>query len=114
MKFCIPHWEQLKQAVKDRGMYHLVHSSGQAAMDALARVADGISDEKDFDPLMAATMRIYGQFAREAGWEKLDADICPLCEIAETMPDMPDNWIDGCCDEMLEFARESKLMPEVQ
>ncbi len=114
MKFCMPHWEALKKAVDDKGMTHLIHASGEAAIEACVRQVEGTDTAKDFDPLLNATWAIYGQFLHNVGLAGMVGEICPLCDVEKSKPGRAQNWIDGSTNDQLEHARQLGLMPKVQ
>lgn len=140
MRMCQPHWETLIRGVKDRGMWSLVHQSGEAAMEAEVRSLQGTRQPGDWDPLMAANWAIFGRFMDAVGRSQgpgaalgaMAQDICPLCEIQKSYDlwDQPEQvakhgprpanardaqgWADSCLDAMLDYAREQKLVPVQQ
>lgn len=121
MQFCPPHWDALKDAVRERGMYHLVSPSGREVVDAAVRELKGQPEEPgDFDPLAKATWMIYGRFVETVGLAAMNGDKCPLCECrdgfkaAQGIEDGDKIWINGCTDSLLTEARERKLVPVQQ
>ena len=127
MQFCTRHWQALRQAVKDRGMDHLVAASGtQAAMDAVAQVT-GTDTLDNWDPLMAAHWAIASRVMQAVGLLALSEGFCPLCEVqrdyekVSKLPEFdperhmsPEFWVNDCMDAMLAYARQQGLMPAVQ
>ena len=116
MKMCLPHWEALRQGVKDRGMWPLVASSGKEAVDMISKQLRG--EETGFDPLMSANWAISGRALEMGGLylmaQKEDgSEYCPLCE-ADVHGGHAQEWITGCLDAQLEHARELNLVPKVQ
>ena len=124
MRFCEQHWRDLKQAIDDRGMVHLVSKDGQTAIETLLEAPN---DVKSFDPLLIATMEIYGTALRYGGAylaiAKEDGTrYCPLCELVvhkaeeakkeRNIDNIAKHWIDGCTDFVLKEARELGLMPK--
>lgn len=114
MKFCMPHWDELRKAISDRGLDHLVAKDGKAAM---AMMMDEIKkqdlDSSNFDPLMAAHNAIAAHAIEQGGLYLLTDDYCPLCELKKHKGN-PKEWIDGASNECLELARKMKLVPDVQ
>lgn len=104
----------MKQAVDDKGMKHLVHSSAEAAHASMVRQVEGDTTTGDFDPLLTATWAIYGQFLKNVGLAGMVGDICPLCDVDARGPSTAQNWIDGSTDDQLQHARQLGLMPNVQ
>lgn len=125
--FCMPHWNMLRRAVRDRGMDHLVAPSGEEAARAAAAQLEGTDTVEDWDPLMAAHWAIMSKVLQAVGLAGLAEVFCPLCAVQESFdavsetddfkPERHHNaqqWVDSCTDAMLDYAREQKLMPGVQ
>lgn len=123
MKFCAEHWEHLRQAVKSRGMWQLVAKDGAAAVARVKEEIEGTASDDNFDPLAAATWAIYGRAIELGGLAMMQEDLCPLCELNRQVKANPEiaqtdakgnppsqNWIDGCCDSLLEYCREKCLL----
>jgi len=120
MKFCQPHWDELRKAIDDRGLSGLVAGDGIKAAAAMERELKGMSEPGDYDPLMSAHWAITSA-ALEAGGLYLmgdnpeGAEYCPLCEAEKQGGSgTASDWITGCCDAQLKHAREQKLVPDVQ
>lgn len=118
MKFCQPHWDKLREGVRERGLYHLVAKDGEAATGRVMAELQGTATDKTYDPLMAAHWMIFNR-ALEAGGIGLmghnpndpEGHYCPLCELGRALgPDAETNWINGCLDSVLEFCREKGLV----
>ena len=116
MKMCKAHWDELREAIRARGIYDMVAPTGEEAARRIAAAANGTATEKTFDPLMYAMMAIMGQGMRVAGIDimmpKVDGgDHCPLCYLVENCKcGKPEcdfrTWIEKAADESLEAARE--------
>lgn len=121
MQMCQPHWEQMKQAVKDRGMWHLVARDGKEAVDAAVRQLEGEENASDWDPLMAMNWNFFSAALEYGGLGVMGEDengnqYCPLC-LAKNhgeVPEMDKMWVDGCADAMLGHAREAGLVAREQ
>jgi hypothetical protein len=89
MKFCQPHWEELKKAIDDRGLGHLVSKSGEEAVERTARAHEGTGPtKKDVDPLLAAHNNIVSNALASGGIYMMGTDeegnrFCPVCEAAK-------------------------------
>lgn len=70
MTFCAAHWEQLKQKIKDVGLYSYVSHSGEEAKERMLNDA--------FEPLMSAVNAIYGNAMSIFGLTIIGAG-CPIC-----------------------------------
>ena len=124
MKICKNHWEQLKDAIKVRGLWDLVAPNGQAAIYRMQQELAGTATDSNYDPLMTANYMISGQALNFGGIYLLTGDYCPLCE-AEHHTQIPDDfpeeikkqgvamyWINGCTDSILDYCREHGLAPK--
>jgi hypothetical protein len=105
MRFCQPHWDQLRDAVRSRGLYDFVASSGKEAVARMAAQFEDASDGKPYDPLMAAHFMIVDRALELGGLylmtQKEDgSEYCPLCEMEAHGGD-PAQWIDGATDFVL-------------
>lgn len=79
MKFCQPHWEQLKEEVRAQELWEHVSKSGQ---EAAARTASGKIE--DIDPLMHAYLLCVQQAINKYGpgvtVDNPDGtEPCPIC-----------------------------------
>lgn len=118
MKICQPHWDKLRQAINDRGLSGLIAGSGEKATESLVRQLEGSEDLSDYDPLMACNWAFHTEALRLGGLYLMGTDengnqYCPLCE-ADFHGGHAQEWIDGCADAQLEFAREKGLIARVQ
>jgi hypothetical protein len=78
VKFCQPHWDTLRAAIKDRGLSALIAESGQQAVSNMAsELSDGPTID-NFDPLMSAMWAIIGNLSTNNPGV-LFMDGCPLC-----------------------------------
>lgn len=104
MKFCRPHWEALKQAIKDRGLYDQVATSGE---EAAQRFANGTPD-----PLMDAYTRISFRAVDYVGMGLMmhlpdGTEPCPVCAVSALCGgacgkvNCGDDMIIGCADAIL-------------
>ena len=113
MKFCQPHWDTLRDAIKARGLYALVAESGQQAADNIvSELAHGPTID-NFDPLMSAMWAIVSNLSVNNP-SVLFMDDCPLCfanrEHAERCQDPDclegatyyDRWIDRAADDQVD------------
>jgi hypothetical protein len=120
MKFCQPHWDKLGEAIKARGLNHLVAANDREAHARTVADLKGESDLSDYDPLMDAHWMIVGATQRRIGLALFFGDVCPVCAGIETNAGMVDPklgrmftaedeesyWIDGPADAVLAFCRE--------
>lgn len=121
MRMCRPHWDMLRDAIRERGMAHLVPGSGEGAAKLM--------HEGTPDPLMSAVLSITANAIEVFGpgvmSDKEDGTArCPICTgneacaaaVAEGMPcpgNMPGKcgeiWIQHAADD--ELASRSKVNP---
>lgn len=119
MKYCDKHWEKTRDAIKERGLWHLVGRSGEEAVDRLIAEAQGTATDATFDPLLAVCNMVYGKAVELGGlWMLTGEDKCPVCTAmlpqcrAENTPEeMERFWIDGPCDSILTYCTEKGLVP---
>jgi hypothetical protein len=79
MKFCQPHWEKLREAVKARGMDQLVAKGGpEAIRRTVSEIEDGPTPA-NFDPLMRLHWMIAGRVMEQIPYI-ITGDYCPMCE----------------------------------
>ena len=123
MRFCQPHWDKLRDAIKARGIWSFVATSGE---QAVAQLSSEIEQHKhtaaNYDPLMGAHWAIVNNAmgSTPAGLALLSpnkdgTDRCPLCYIngerhrhAQVDPEnwsraddqaFYDEWIDRAADD---------------
>jgi len=108
MKFCQPHWNELRQAIKSHGVWDLVATSGEEAMSQVVDELKGVEKTLErYDPLMAAHNMITGRAIQCGGLYLLTGDYCPLCELAKhTRPEVARDWITGASKAAADMARE--------
>lgn len=118
MKFCEPHWEQLKDKIKELGMWDLVSKGGQDLAERMQAEISGKGDGKwNFDPLMSAHNMIVTNAVRAGGLYLLEGDLCPLCELDKNKEAMKEDstvWIEKAAQGALEYCREKGLVAPVQ
>jgi len=112
MKFCQPHWNELRKAIDNKGLGHLVASSGEAAMERVIAEVKGEDTTATYDPLMSAHWMICGQALENGGLYLLNGDYCPLCELEKhSNREMVINWIEGCTNQVFEDCLAKGLKP---
>lgn len=115
MQICQTHWDELRAAIKSRGLDHLVARSGAEAVASLKRQVEGEADpQEDFDPLMGANFAIWRAFLRDGGIAALTYPGCCLCRVNEQEEGLATDWIEGAALDQLAHARALGLVPEVQ
>lgn len=106
MKFCIPHWEKLKTAIKERGLIRLVAKDNADAMARAKRQTEGTATPDDFDPLHNATLSIYSNAVKAAPY-LLTGAYCPICE--KEKHNVPGDWIALAADGAQQLAKRAGL-----
>lgn len=115
MKFCSTHWNDLRENIKARGIWEFVSKDGaEAGRKMVAKQKANDKNEpptKDsFDPLLLAHMNIIAAYVRDIGVHAFVGDKCPICEVDKSRPGLGKDWLDGAADDMLNIAREFKLI----
>lgn len=128
MQFCKVHWEQLRTAIKERGLDHLVSKSGEEAVQRMVEEIEGVESNNNFDPLIAAHNMILDRALQMGGLYLFSGDYCPICEVMKHMDGKPGDitgrlwsakeiefdWINGPANAVLEHCRQIKIAPQVQ
>lgn len=116
MQFCQTHWDELRDAIEERKLDHLVAKSGEEAAERMKAELEGTAGVSNFDPLMSAHTMIVGNALNALGPALLMGDYCPLCEIektakAEGIEDLTaTGWITGAADGVLTHCQKHGLM----
>lgn len=120
MKLCQPHWSDLRAAIADRGLTHLVSPNGEAAAARIqAQLQPGEPERAGFDPLLNANFAIWNNALESGGLYLMTgspdgSEYCPLCELEANTPEKAATWIGYAADEQLNAARSLGLAPGVQ
>lgn len=113
MKFCDKHWEQLRQAIKDKGMWSLVSKSEGEAVQEIVNELHGRVHK--YDPLMTAHTAIVAAALKDGGLYLLSTDedgkaYCPLCEGDKQSEGLSTDWINGSTDDCLAYCKNHGLL----
>jgi len=112
LKFCQPHWDELKDAVKARGMWPLVAENGQAAINRMVDEIENRATDDTYDPLMSAHWMIASRALECGGLYLMTGEYCPLCEVENhTEAGEAAKWIAGCTDSIRTFCQERGILP---
>lgn len=114
MQICTDHWAELKQALEDRGLGHLISNDTEAAVNNLVEAIEG--GEAPHEPLMSAMMMLIINALQSGGLYLMGTDengndYCPVCEAALNGHN---DWIAAAADGQLETCRERGLVPKLQ
>jgi hypothetical protein len=113
MQICQDHWHELKNAIRQRGMWKLVSPDQVQPLPAhiTKRVLSSPTTQWRLDPLTTATLMIYGQALMALGSYLETCDYCPLCEVEVNLGQgLSFEWIDVDADAVLELCRERNLI----
>lgn len=115
MQICTLHYEQLKQAIKARGLWDLVAQSKEEQQKVIEATIQGGDPKKEtFDPLLSANNAIWSHAIKVGGLYLLTTkpdgtQYCPVCEAdAHGQP----GWIEKAADGSAQQARLLHLTPE--
>lgn len=114
MQICKDHWAQLRAAINERGLSHLVSTSG---IDLSSRLKKELNNEATIqDPLMGANFAIMSNALQHGGLYLMSVDensnpYCPLCEALKHYGDnMDQQWIKFASDEQLDNCKAKGLL----
>lgn len=87
MKVCLLHWQQCRDAIQARGLWHLVSTSGEEATAKLEAQLEGDKRPVQRDPLMDLNFMLMSNAIEKVGLmaigpsgeEANDGEFCPLC-----------------------------------
>lgn len=122
MKICENHFEQLKQAIDDRGLTYLIAKNSLLAAQNFSEQARGIQTKENYDPLMSANWTIWGNALQCFGTEIMSPDApCPLCILddhaatctdTKCIKDSGSDWIGFAADGQVEAAKKLGIIGE--
>lgn len=109
MKMCQDHWDKLREAIRERGLYEFVAKSGDVASEKMKAELESTADEtKPYDPLASANWGIATQAVEQGATYIMFGDYCPLCEVeTHAGSSSSQDWINGCTDAILNDFREN-------
>ena len=106
-----PAWHELKNAIRQRGLWRLVTPSGYLAAETPEEILELNAAQFQFDPLLAARLMLREQ-ARSAFGFALETGIpCPLCEVDRRLGAGESlHWIETDADIILHVCRARHLV----
>ena len=113
VNWCKSHWDQLRQAIKDRGLDGFGAQTGaEAAAEMRSQFA---GNEEAFDPLIGSWSRINAYMSDSLTKQGRGAELlqlkCPCCILVEDgQPELVAGWINGCTDQAKVYAIEQGLL----
>jgi len=111
MKLCLPHWNQLKEAIEATGLSKYVAPDGKAAIRNLVGGLEGKPERDVFDPLMAANLAIWSNALDKGGLYMMTGDYCPICESEKAGYRKADWWIEHAVNDQIQVAQELGYFP---
>lgn len=113
MNICQDHWHDLKNAIRQRGMWRLVTPSGYRAAETPEEILELNAAQYAFDPLMAVSLMVSEQARFAFGSSLVTGIACPLCEVDRNLgAGMAYDWIDTDTDLILQVCRERRLVEQ--
>jgi hypothetical protein len=113
MKMCAVHWEALRTAIEEKGLFHLVSGSGAGLKEKILNEDLAGPTPENFDPLMAANMSIWSNAIEQGGLYLMTDDYCPICESEKHKGPSADWWITNAVNEQFEKAKQMGLLRPV-
>jgi hypothetical protein len=113
MQICHDHWQELKNAIRQRGMGKLVPpDTGRGLPTYITKqTLAAASTGSRIDPLRLASLMISDQALRAFGDYLETRSYCPLCEVEQNLGQGRSlEWISVDADTILEVCRERKLI----
>jgi hypothetical protein len=111
MQICQDHWHELKNAIRQRGLWTLVAHDGYIAAPLVTRDQYENSDAPTLDPLVTAGLMISDQALRAFGSYLLTRSYCPLCEVEQNLGQGTSlEWIEADADSVLHLCQERQLI----
>jgi len=125
MKFCQTHWDALRAAITERGLFGLVAKSGEEIVrKQIAEIESGETSKTTFDPLMGAQNTIVSRALFLVGIDILlpnedGTERCPICHLQAahdaacedaSCTASYDTWIGYAADKMRDEAVHLGLM----
>jgi|RhiMetdeSRZDD1v2_1073273.scaffolds.fasta_scaffold3600335_1 hypothetical protein len=113
MDICQDHWHELKNALRQRGLWGLVPRGQDSHITANQRLqsAGGPSEPSNIEPLSLTVSLISAQALMAFGDYLLTRPYCPLCEVEENLGrGISCEWIITDADTVLQFCKERNLI----
>lgn len=88
MKYCMNHWNALKDAIRERGLYGFVSTSGEEAAKRTVSTLAG-EDRGPPDPLIEAHNMVLKMATERIGLDLFVGEKCPACELVRVLPPVP-------------------------
>lgn len=123
MRFCQLHWDNLRDAIRARGLWPLVAQNGADAIEREVQVIEGTATDATYDPLMACHWMISGRALEALGLYLMTGNYCPVCEVMRAHPkpcpqgctdsDVERAWINGPANAALEHVKAAPVLAQL-
>lgn len=111
MQICQNHWHDVKNAIRQRGLWKLIAHDGYIAAPVVTEETNEKTLSVSLDPLRATGLMISDQALAAFGRHLLSGNFCPLCAVDENLGDAQAmQWIDADADLILEVCRARHLV----
>lgn len=109
MKNCARHSSDLSEALKRKGLWHLVKP--ERAQDFAVRWLQGTATAVEFDPYVVASLEINMKMVKFLRIQPEHPQECPLCRVNLVLcnSEADKAWIDNVTDLMLLTAKVNDL-----
>ena len=121
MKFCDKHWDTLKTAMRDRGLWHLVSKTDDEArvtFDLMAKAHIDGALPVSYDPLLDVADAMSQVAVRRYGLEIIGltddgCHVCPVC-VTEARDKMGESILHGFADGARKFCLDVGYLSPLQ
>lgn len=107
MNHCSRHFDDIKQALKQKGLWHLVDLDPEVIKYRGHQWLHGKTTDRTFDPFVATSLEINSKLIMLVGpnWQTTHGK-CGLCVVERFLDrgDAPKSWIDNITDLMVVVA----------
>ena len=111
MKICQDHWHELKNSIRQRGMWKFVPADVSPKSNRARQELETETATSTFDPLTMASMMISQQALMAFGAYLETRNYCPLCEVEQNLgKGISIEWIDVNADTLLQLCRDRHLI----
>lgn len=109
MQICQDHWHELRNAIRQRGLWELVASGTPPTLQVTGQEAE--PPQEMLDPLRTTSLMISDQAVMAFGSYLLTRNDCPLCEVEYNLGKGTSlEWIDVDADIVLVLCKERHLI----
>jgi hypothetical protein len=111
MKICLDHWHEMRNAIRQRGLWKLVTQQGSVAAQNSQAEVGAWRMSSTFDPLIAESSMISEQALMALGSPLASSHDCPLCSVEQSLgAETVLEWIETDADIILQLCRAQKLV----